>query len=610
MAPEISFDGSRYHLGLVADYVRAHGFHPIVDNFYSALSEGVEMLYLFAFTFGRHSSAAVVHVGLLAALAWQMIAWARRNGFELVGTCGALLVFLSPLVGVDASSAYNDVAVAAIAFTLFHLLQIWGESRAPRLLWAIGLVAGFAYGAKYTAGLAVPYALAVVGWKSRNWRDVAVVAAGAGLMIAPWMVKDWSYFHNPVAPFFNHWFQNQYVSASFEAEYRSHLARANVSSYWQIPMEVTTFGSLSGLMGPIFLLAPVSLVALRLRQGRQLLLAAVVFGAPFFTNVSARFLIPALPFVALAMALVLSRVPRLAIAVVVLQGVLSWPPVLRAYCHADAWHLNKVTWREALRIKPEDGYLESNLPLYGAARLVERATPPHATVFTQTPIPEAYTTRHIRTAYQSAANIASRDIFWSGFLPDYAPTRQWRFRFPRQALHGMRVVETNTGEGVWSIHEIRAFDGSHELSRTGWQASAQPSPWGIEAVLDGNPATFWQCGEPLRAGQYVEVDFGATVEADTAVIEAAPNQAPRLRLEAWPGSHSGAVPLGSTPEISDLPAPPGLRRRAAEELRRRGNDYLLVFDGEFGADDLRARAADWGVRLTGAYKGARLYQLP
>ena len=129
-------------------------------------------------------------------------------------------------------------------------------------------------------------------------------------------------------------------------------------------------------------------------------------------------------------------------------------------------------------------------------------------------------------------------------------------------------------------------------------------------MLDGNPATFWQCGEPLRAGQYVEVDFGATVEADTAVIEAAPNQAPRLRLEAWPGSHSGAVPLGSTPEISDLPVPPGLRRRAAEELRRRGNDYLLVFDGEFGADDLRARAADWGVRLAGAYKGARLYQLP
>ena len=92
-------------------------------------SQGVEMLYLCAFAFGRHSAAAVVHLGFLLALAWQMISWARRAGFELAGICAALLVFLSPLDGVDASSAYNDVAVAAIAFTLFYFLEDLG--RAP-----------------------------------------------------------------------------------------------------------------------------------------------------------------------------------------------------------------------------------------------------------------------------------------------------------------------------------------------------------------------------------------------------------------------------------------------------------------------------------------------
>ncbi len=256
-------------------------------------------------------------------------------------------------------------------------------------------------------------------------------------------------------------------------------------------------------------------------------------------------------------------------------------------------------------------FLESNLPLYGAARLVERATPPGATVFTQTPIPEAYTTRHIRTAYQSAANIVSRDILWSGFMPDYAPTRRLRFRFPRQALRGVRVVQTNTGGGVWSMHELRAFAGTRELPRVTWRAAAQPWPWGTEALLDGRPATFWQCGETLRAGQFVTVDFGARVEADAVVIEAAPNQAAaRLRLEALAGSGFQTVALAQQPEISDAPVPPDMRRQAAEELRRRGNDYLLVFDGELGAGDLRARAADWGVREIAQYKGARLYQLP
>ena len=107
MAPEISFDGSRYHLGLVARYLREHGFHPIHDNFYAALPAGVEMLYLFAFAFGRHSAASLVHFGLLLALAWQMFAWARRAGPPLAGVCATALVFLSPMVGVDGTSAHN-----------------------------------------------------------------------------------------------------------------------------------------------------------------------------------------------------------------------------------------------------------------------------------------------------------------------------------------------------------------------------------------------------------------------------------------------------------------------------------------------------------------------
>ena len=66
------------------------------------------------------------------------------------------------MVGIDGTSAYNDVAVAAIAFTLFYLLQIWDETATWRLAAAIGLVAGFAFAAKYTAWPAVVYALGFV----------------------------------------------------------------------------------------------------------------------------------------------------------------------------------------------------------------------------------------------------------------------------------------------------------------------------------------------------------------------------------------------------------------------------------------------------------------
>ena len=612
MAPEASFDGSRYHLALAGRYLREHGFHRITNNMYASLSQGVEMLYLWAYAFGRHSAAAMVHFAFLVALVWQMFSYGRRMGLPLAGACGALLVFASPVVGVDGTSAYNDVAVAAIAFTLFHLLQIWDEVRAPRLLVAIGLVAGFGYAAKYTACLGVVYALGFVAWKSRRRiRDTAIVGVSAAVLIAPWMAKNWIWTGDPFSPFLNGLFPNPYVTVAFEQEYRHHMALYELQSRWQIPMQVTTYGSLAGLLGPVFLLSPIALVALRRRQGRQLLLAALVFGAAYFSNISTRFLIPPLPFVALAMALVLSRVPRVLLAVALVHALISWPSMVVKYCHYDAWHLSKVPWWEALRIKPEEPYLESNLPLYGAARLVERTTPPGSAVFAFTPIPDAYTSRNILVAQESSENAMSREILWTAFTPDYQPTWRLRFRFPRQPLGAVRVVQTKRGADLWNIHELRVFDGARELPRgPRWRLDAQPYPWGIGEAFDGKLITFWKCGERLRPGQFVEVNFGEVEPADAVLIETAPNQwGIRLKLEGQDGSGQWKA-LAAEAQAGDAPVPAGLRRAAAEELKRRGIDYLLVFDAEFGADDLARNAGLWGVRQVGEYKGARLYRLP
>ena len=45
------------------------------------------------------------------------------------------------------------------------------------------------------------------------------------------------------------------------------------------------------------------------------------------------------------------------------------------------------------------------------------------------------------------------------------------------------------------------------------------------------------------------------------------------------------------------------------ELKLRGIDYLLVFDTDNGADDLRLNTDLWGLRAVGDDKGMRLYQL-
>src|SRR5262249_16904800 len=142
-----------------------HGFEKIITNMYANLSQGVEMLFLFAFEFGRHSAAALTHFAFLVVLALLILAYARRFGFPAAGVCPALLVLLTPVVGIDATSAYNDVVTAAIVFTVFYLTRICVAEELPGgLLIPIGLVAGFGYAAKYTALLCVPYAMAVVAW--------------------------------------------------------------------------------------------------------------------------------------------------------------------------------------------------------------------------------------------------------------------------------------------------------------------------------------------------------------------------------------------------------------------------------------------------------------
>ena len=609
MAPEASPDGAGYHLALAARYLRERGFVRITDNFYAAFPAGVEMLFLFAFAFGRHSAAALVHLAFLVALSWQMFAWARRAGFPQAGAAGALLVFASPAVGIDAASAYNDVALAAVAFTLFHLLEIWSETRAVRLLYAIGLLAGFAFSVKYTAWLAVPWAAGFVALKSR--RHAALVAAIAAAAIAPWLVKNWIWFHNPVAPFFNRLFPNPYVLVSFEDTYRRVLALYHLKSRWQIPMEVTTRGSLSGLLGPVFLLSPLALVSLRTSAGRRLLLAALIFGANYFTNIGTRFLIAPLPFVALALALALSAVPRLAIAIALIHAVISWPALVPKYAIPQAWRLTKIPWREALRLKPEGPYIESRLPEYAIDRLIEAKTPPGSTIFTFTPIPEAYTTRHIRVEFQAAENKISGAVLWTALAPEYVPTWRLRFAFPRQPLRGVRVVQTNTGPDLWSVHELRIFEGARELPRDPeWRLTARPYPWTVQSAFDNSLVTFWLCGETATPGQFIEAQFHREETADSVLLETAPNQwSIRLRLEGLDATGRW-IPLAAGPAASDAPRPLGLRRAVAEELKRRGNDYLLVFDTNLGADDLRANADLWGIRLVGEDKGARLYQLP
>ena len=80
---------------------------------------------------------------------------------------------------------------------------------------------------------------------------------------------------------------------------------------WEIPLQLTLrSGFDGGIFGPVFLLVPLALLALRFKSGRRLLLAGLVFAMPAYLNVGTRFLIPAAPFLTLALGMGLSECSR------------------------------------------------------------------------------------------------------------------------------------------------------------------------------------------------------------------------------------------------------------------------------------------------------------
>ena len=620
MAPEMSPDGMTYHLGVVSQYMRARGFLRITTNMYANLSEGVEMLYLFAYAFGRHSAAALTHFAFLVTLPLAMLCYARRFGFPAAGVCGALLLFASPVVGLDGSVAYNDVATACILFTVFYLVQIWlAEEGSRALLAPIGLIAGFGYAVKYTAFLAVPYALAMIGWRSVGTgkpvvKPLLTIAACAAVMIAPWMIKNAVWLDNPVSPFLNQVFPNPYIHVSFEKDYARLMRHyEGLRSQRDIPLEVTVRGgALGGLLGPVFLLAPIALLALRSSAGRHLLAAGLLFGLPYAANVGTRFLIPALPFVALAMGLVAARWMVTALALIAVHAVLSWPSMVNRYCSPAAWRLEqKRPIRQALRIESEASYLNFKSGAYGTAVMIDKLVPAGEKVLSFGGGAQSYTSREIVVGYQSAFGALMQDILWTPMTAGAAPTWRLRFRYPAQRLRQIRVTQTASGEpDQWSVSELRIYQAGSELARgAGWKLRARPNPWDVQLAFDNSPVTRWKSWDTLHPGMFLSVEFPAPELSDSVVLECPHDQYKiRLKLEGMDEAGNWKQ-LAGEPEASEAIAPAGLRRLAIEEVKARGLHYLLVGESDYGAQDFQHRQVRWGMTLLGEHDHTRLYRL-
>ncbi|MDP8981901.1 MAG: discoidin domain-containing protein [Acidobacteriota bacterium] len=615
-APENSPDGMAYHLWVVFEYARAHGFVRIPTSFYANLSQGLELLFLYAFVFGKHSAAALVHFSYLATLPFLILSYGHRFGFPRAAAAAGLFVFVAPVVGMDGSVAYVDVAMASIAFALFYLLQIWDQERNSRWLVPVGILAGFAFAVKYTGFVAVLYAVGLVAWKLLRARKpllrpvLMLAALSLIFFILPWTLKNYLWLGNPVIPFANRIFPNPWVHVWFEDDYRKFMRVYALTSWKQAPLQLTVHGDiLTGIVGPLFLAAPLAFLALRRREGRQVLLAAAIFLATYFGNIGTRFLIPCLPFVALGMALALESLPRVLLVITLANALACLPPLVNRYA-PNAWRLLKVPYREALRIKSEDAFLNEVAPPYAMARLIEEKVPPNEKVYSFSGSGRSYTRRELMLKYESGPGDTMGDILWAPMFVDFQPTHAMDFHFPAHAVKKLRLIETAKTTWMWSVSELRVYAGGVELLRApDWRLTARPNPWEVQLAFDNSPGTRWRSWQVAEPGMYMEVDFGAARSVDAVKVQRSYDEdQSRYRVDGMDADGRWTT-LSDKPVESLVGITVNLRQAATDEIKRRGYHYLLVDSNDIGADDYFRNAAVWGLSLVGQRGGSRLYRI-
>jgi uncharacterized membrane protein YhaH (DUF805 family) len=610
MAPEIQPDAISYHLGLTAEYLRTGGF-PHRVGFYEILPQGLEMLFAVAYSIGRDSAAKLVHFAFLLATLPLIVLTARRLKLtDAQGYTAAALYFFAPVVGLSGTCAYNDAALVFVTLCTFYLLLLWQNSGLTQYAACAGITAGFCYAIKFTGLLVVPLALVFLLWKRRALRPTLQFSGCAFLMIAPWMLRALLLTRNPVAPLLNSLFPNLYFNPVTERNL-AHALGNYPGFHWPTALWAWAIsGPTQSVAGPLILAAPLALLAWRKPAGRLLLAASVLLFAPVAFNVGTRFLMPALPFLALTLAIAIPRSALVPLAL--LQAVVCFPPVILHLEKPQSWALKGFPWRAALRLQPETEYLASATGEYLVARFVETHTTPQDRVFALNGIPTSFTTREVLEYWHSNRAVRYTAALQSAFAN--ALTVSTRAEWPPVLLRSIRFISTADLPREWSIYDVRLFSpGGFLYNSPQWSLRASPNSSDAPAAFDGNRTTFWTSRVPQQRGMFLEADFDHPQLLDSVQFLIAANAPqPGFAIEGLPAKSKQWQLLTDRFE-GKVNGRQDLRREAIYGIHRAGFSVISVYSNGEGLGaigrDMTRHPRQWSLEDLGGHGDFHLMRI-
>jgi hypothetical protein len=584
LAPEVQADGIAYHLGLPYEYVRLAGF-PNRITFYDMVPQGMEMLYTAAFSVGRHSAAKLVEFAFfLATLPLFFRIGRRLQMTDPASLVAAAFYFCAPVAGITGSSSYNDAAGVFFTLAAFYLLLVWHDTGESRYLLPAGALAGFCFAIKSPGVMVAAAAVVFVLWFARAKRPAAIVALGSALVMAPWLIRNAILTGNPLAPLLNSVFPNPYFHVATEREMAAVLRSFAGVAPWRVPWQLAFGDKFAGTFGPLLLSLPLGLAALRWRAGRWCWTAAALLAIPWFWNTGARFLMPSVAVAGLTLGMALPSPAAWAAAV--LQALLSWPLVIGLWDTPYTFRLHEFPLAAALRWEPETAYLSRASGDFQVAQMIEAETPPDAKILSLITVANAYLTRDVRVAWQSAeGDVLLDSLRLAGVNTE--PMFAWKTSWPIGVYSGLRIVLPHSSKFECDIDEIRIYSGEDQVyAGPHWTARAWPNAWETPLALDGSLATRWRTWQPVRVANYFELAFDRPQRISSLTVY---SHAPALgfhpEVYGMPAGQNADKPawrnLGTL--VSQRLPPEDLRLQATRAIRRAGYGYLLAPTAAAGA---------------------------
>ncbi len=303
--PIVDYDGLAYHVDAPSRWLQAGAMRLLPTHLFTQAPMGVENLFMLLLPVAGDGACKPLIAALTVLAALSTFALGRRLGGPVVGCAGAAL-FLVTTRRFSINSTSIDVALAFAVVTSSLAILVWHRSSGSsgrRWLWAAALLAGFGCCIKLTGALCAAMLAAAVAALGGIPLTPGFLAA-ALICAAPWYLRAWVFTGNPSYPFA--------YSLLDGRGWSTHAAHVLTVYYRTFEVAGASLADrIAAHTRRLWKLVAAAVLAVSLpspRWVRGFLLAAAVFAIAQLSAADViRFLLPAIPFVALSAAWWLMR---------------------------------------------------------------------------------------------------------------------------------------------------------------------------------------------------------------------------------------------------------------------------------------------------------------